>query len=61
MRLLEAGKARKQIKSARTTRRKSLLWLSSFGEFDLQKYKIINLCCLKPLSFWLFVREAIEN
>lgn len=28
---------------------------------DPQNYKVRNLCCFKPLSFWQFVTTAIDN
>lgn len=28
---------------------------------DLQNYKVINLCCFKPLSLWPFVTTAAGN
>ena len=28
---------------------------------DLQNYKIINLCCFKPLHVWQFITAALGN
>ena len=33
----------------------------SFKTSDLLNYKIINLCCFKPLNVWLFITAVIGN
>lgn len=34
---------------------------SPFGIFDLQIHKRVNLCYIKPLSWWQFVAATIGN
>ena len=37
-----------------------VLHQQSFWTWDLQNYKIINLCCFKPLNLWLYVIAVRE-
>ena len=56
---LEAGKGK--IESLFQSLQKEHIPAEPFGTSDLQIYKIINLCCFKPLSLWEFVTAAIGN